>query len=87
MDTQPLIGCWASLSQSDYRDVLPTITVPTLLIFGAESTFYTLETAHYVHDHIPGACAFTGSRSFATPLAARRFIEDIRAFVAKQAGY
>jgi pimeloyl-ACP methyl ester carboxylesterase len=87
LDTEPLIGCWESLSQSDYRAVLPTITVPTLLIYGAESTFYTLETAHYVRDHISGAVLKVYEDTDHSPhlWQPERFIEDLRMFVSASA--
>ncbi|NJN46611.1 MAG: alpha/beta hydrolase [Candidatus Competibacteraceae bacterium] len=83
LDSEPLIGCWESLSQSDYREVLPTITVPTLLIYGAESTFYTLETAHYVRDHIPNADLRVYENTDHSPhlWQPERFIADFRTFV------
>ncbi|MGZ3236573.1 MAG: alpha/beta fold hydrolase [Burkholderiaceae bacterium] len=50
-----LIDIWASLTAADYRDVLGQIDIPTLLIYGELSNFYTTETAHYVRSHIPRA--------------------------------
>ena len=52
---QPLIDCWASLTAADYRDVLSTIDVPSLLVYGGESNFYRNETARYVASQIPNA--------------------------------
>jgi pimeloyl-ACP methyl ester carboxylesterase len=51
----PLIACWQSLVEADYRDVLEKIDVPALLIYGGESNFYHAETAHYVASRIPDA--------------------------------
>lgn len=51
----PLIHCWESLTAADYRDVLHRIDVPSMLIYGGESNFYRLETAHYVANQIPNA--------------------------------
>jgi class 3 adenylate cyclase len=39
------------LMQTDIRDVLPTITVPTLLLYRAEWE----DAARYMHDHIPNS--------------------------------
>lgn len=52
---QPLIDCWASLTAADYRNVLPTMSMPVLLVYGGASNFYTADTACYVRDHIPNA--------------------------------
>ena len=52
LDPKPLIECWKSISAADYRDVLGRITIPSLLVYGSESNFYTLQTARYVHRHI-----------------------------------
>ena len=47
------IAIWKSLVAADYRDVLPTIHVPTLLAYGTCSNFYSAETACYVAARIP----------------------------------
>ncbi len=47
-DPAAAIAIWKSLVLADYRDVLPTIQVPTLLAYGTFSNFYTQETAYYV---------------------------------------
>jgi pimeloyl-ACP methyl ester carboxylesterase len=52
LDPEPLIAIWESLVNADFRDVLPRIDVPTLLVWGAESNFYTMETAAYLLGHI-----------------------------------
>jgi non-heme chloroperoxidase len=51
----PLIDIWKSLAAADYRAVLGTIDIPTLLVFGGESNFYSLATDHFVRDHIAGS--------------------------------
>ncbi|HSD60745.1 MAG TPA: alpha/beta hydrolase [Burkholderiales bacterium] len=55
LDPAPLIATWESLTAADYRDVLERIDVPTLLVFGAQSNFYRLETAEYLRDRIRGS--------------------------------
>jgi len=56
-DTDPrnAIAIWQSLVAADYRDVLSTIHVPTLLAYGTASNFYTEATARFVADNIPQA--------------------------------
>ncbi|HEX5802497.1 MAG TPA: alpha/beta hydrolase, partial [Azospira sp.] len=55
LDAKPLIACWQSLTEADYRLVLNEIDIPALLIYGGESNFYHAATAHYVRDNIPNA--------------------------------
>lgn len=54
-DSGPLIECWKSLTAADYRDVLQNIDIPSLLVHGGESNFYSGETARYVASLIPDA--------------------------------
>ena len=55
LDPQAQISIWKSLVAADYRDVMPLITVPTLLAFGAQSNFYTAAVAQYLLTHITNA--------------------------------
>jgi class 3 adenylate cyclase len=41
--------------ESDVRDVLPAIRVPTLVIHRAQATGFRVEHGRYLGDHIPGA--------------------------------
>lgn len=47
-----LIECWEDITQQDYRDVLPTIDKPTLLIYGEESQFYCASLRRWVNNSI-----------------------------------
>lgn len=82
---RPLIDCWASLSAADYRDVLATITLPTLLVYGGASNFYSTATARYVRDSIPGArLHIYDDVDHAPHLWEReRFVRDVLDFVAQ----
>ena len=55
IDPPTAIAIWQSLVAADYREVLPTIQVPTLLAYGTASNFYTEATARFVADNIPQA--------------------------------
>ena len=53
-DNSPLVmaSIWASLIQKDYRNILSTIDIPTLIIFGEESTLYSREAGKYMNENI-----------------------------------
>ena len=55
INPKPAIAIWKSLVAADYRGVLATINLPTLLAYGTASNFYTAETARYVAAQIPQA--------------------------------
>jgi len=79
---EPLIQVWKSLSLVDYRDVLPRITVPTMLVHGDASQFYSVELANYVQQSIPDAQLHIYERTDHSPQLWQkaRFIEDLKAF-------
>ena len=80
----PLIDCWASLTAADFRDVLPEIDVPVLLVYGGRSNFYTAETAAYVRDAIRDARLEVYEDVDHSPhlWRASRFIDDLLGFIA-----
>ncbi len=84
LDPQPLIDCWQSLTAADYRDVLPAIARPTLLVYGGASNFYSAATAAYVRDAIRGArLHLYAGADHAPHLAEReRFVADVLDFIA-----
>jgi pimeloyl-ACP methyl ester carboxylesterase len=80
----PLIACWQSLVESDYRDVLEKIDVPALLIYGGESNFYHADTAHYVASRIPDAVLriYEGTDHSPHQWQRERFVQDLVGFFA-----
>jgi len=84
LDARPLIACWQSLTEADYREVLETIDIPALLIYGGESNFYRSATAHYVRDCIPGAFLhiYAGTDHSPHQWQRERFTQDLLAFTA-----
>jgi pimeloyl-ACP methyl ester carboxylesterase len=84
LDPAPLIATWQSLVEADYRDVLPAIDVPTLLVFGSESNFYRPATAHYVRDHVRGAVLqlYEGADHSPHAFDRPRFARELLAFLA-----
>jgi pimeloyl-ACP methyl ester carboxylesterase len=82
LDPVPLIAIWKSLVAADYRDVLPTIDVPTLLVWGEHSNFYTADTARYLRDRIAGATLSCYAEADHCPqlLQPARFAAELAAF-------
>jgi pimeloyl-ACP methyl ester carboxylesterase len=85
LDPAPLIEVWESLVAADYRDVLPRIDVPTLLVWGGESNFYDLSTARYVHDRIEGSVLHVYDDTDHSPhqWQRERFERDLLAFAGR----
>lgn len=79
----PLIDCWASLTAADYRDVLARIDVPSMLVYGGQSNFYSLETARYVASRIPNALLhiYEGTDHSPHQWQRERFARELLAFL------
>lgn len=86
LDPQPLVAIWKSLVAADYRDVLPTIDVPTLLVWGAESNFYSEATARFLLAQIPRAYLSWYEEADHSPqlLHPTRFAAELASFLAGQ---
>lgn len=84
LEAKPLIACWQSLTEADYRHVLADIRIPALLIYGGESNFYHSSTAHYVRDCIPGAVLhiYEGTDHSPHQWQRERFTKDLLSFAA-----
>lgn len=82
-DPAPLIDCWASLTAADYRDVLQSIDVPSMLIYGGESNFYRQETAHFVAQQIPNAILhiYEGTDHSPHQWQRERFAKELMTFI------
>jgi non-heme chloroperoxidase len=85
---EPLIAIWKSLVAADFRDVLPGIDVPTLVVWGAESNFYTSATAQFLLDQIPMATLeiYVGSDHCPQLQQPQRFASTLAAFIAVPQG-
>lgn len=79
----PLITCWESLTQADYRDILEAIDVPSMLVYGSESNFYPTDTARYVASRIPRGILhiYEGTDHSPHHWQRERFVKDLLAFV------
>ena len=80
---EPLINCWLSLTAADYRDVLASIPLPTLLVYGGESNFYRTDTAQYVADTIPNAVLriYEGTDHSPHQWQRERFVRELIDFI------
>jgi pimeloyl-ACP methyl ester carboxylesterase len=83
LDPEPLIACWKSLVEADYRDVLGEINIPALLIYGGASNFYSNATAHYVNNTIAGSLLHIYENTDHSPhqWQRERFTHDLLAFI------
>ena len=78
-----LTRCWDSITQQDYRDVVSSIKLPTLLIYGDESQFYSAELQQWVNKSIEGSELHIYEQSDHSPHLwhKERFIYDLNRFV------
>lgn len=83
LESGPLIACWESLIQGDYRDVLGKIAIPALLVYGSESNFYRTATAHYVAARLPQAALhiYEGTDHSPHLWQRERFAQDLLNFI------
>ena len=79
----PLVRCWQSLTEADYRDVLGKISIPAMLVYGGESNFYHVETAYYVARQIPNAILhiYEGTDHSPHQWQRDRFVRDLQNFI------
>jgi len=85
LDPEPLIACWQSLTEADYRATLERINIPALLIYGGASNFYRSETAHYVKERIAGAVLRIYEDTDHSPhqWQRERFADDLLEFIGR----
>lgn len=78
-----LTRCWDSITQQDYRDIVAGIKLPTLLIYGDESQFYSAELQQWVNNNIEGSELHIYEQSDHSPHLwhKERFIYDLNRFV------
>jgi pimeloyl-[acyl-carrier protein] methyl ester esterase len=83
-DPSTMGAVWASLVDSDDRDLLPNIEQPTLVVHGARSQLYGPETARYLTTTLPHArgLAFESSGHAPHMEEPDRFNAAIREFAA-----
>jgi pimeloyl-ACP methyl ester carboxylesterase len=81
----PLIDCWRSLTEADYRDVLAAIPLPTLLVYGGQSNFYHASVAEHVASTIPDAILriYEGTDHSPHQWQRERFARELLEFIAQ----
>ena len=72
-----------ALAEADLRDVLPTIGVPTLLLYGDEDRRSPVRVAEELHANIPGSelVVMPGVGHLSNVEAADRFNAEVRDFL------
>lgn len=60
--THVMVNMWLAIVQQDYRDLLPKITVPTLITYGAKESLYYPDASEYMNKNIKDSklAAFDG---------------------------
>lgn len=86
LEKQPaalLTRCWDSITQQDYRETVKGISLPTLLIYGDESQFYSAELQQWINQAIKGSELHIYENSDHSPHLwhKERFIYDLNRFV------
>ena len=76
---------WITMASADFRDVLPTISVPTAIIYAVPGAGYRPETAEYMNAHIPDSklCPMDNCTHMAAaenPTLYRQYISDFCGF-------
>jgi pimeloyl-[acyl-carrier protein] methyl ester esterase len=52
-DPVAMAAMWASLTEQDFRELLPTIEIPVTLAYGARSRLYDAQVAHWQAQRLP----------------------------------
>lgn len=88
LEAGPLIACWESLVAADYRDVVPAIDRPSLLVYGACSNFYPLGVADWLAERIPDArvSIYEGANHSPHLCDRPRFTTELLDFIRERAG-
>lgn len=72
-----------SMAESDFREVLPRITIPTLLVYATPGSIYYEATGRYVESQIPDArfLLIEDAAHLFTPEQNRQYIQAIYEFI------
>lgn len=72
-----------SMAESDFRDVLPGITVPALLVYASPGSVYCEEIGRYVESKVPDTrfLLIEDATHMFTPEQNRQYLDAIYEFV------
>lgn len=75
-----LTTCWDSLTQQDYRELLPHIDLPALMIYGDSSQFYSEEVPLWIEAQLPHPELHIYEKADHSPHMwhKERFVHDLR---------
>lgn len=78
-----LSACWDSITQQDYRALLPRIQCPVLLVYGQQSQFYNQALQSWIQAQLPDACFLLYENADHSPHLwhKERFIYDLKHFI------
>lgn len=79
----PLIACWQSLVEADYRDLLEHIDRPAMLVYGDNSNFYNSDTRDYVASRLRDVVlhVYEGADHSPHQWQRERFVKDVLDFI------
>jgi len=83
-DREIIASLWESLNRTDYRSVLPKITVPTAVFHAGVMPVCTEEAAEYYKAHIPASVKLVKFQNATHAIMVDepdRFAEEIRRFI------
>jgi non-heme chloroperoxidase len=84
LPAEPALHLHLEYLDQDWRDLLPTITVPTLVVFGKQDHFFPWQAGAYIADHVAQGRLVTFEQSAHCPFyeEAERFNQELLAFAA-----
>lgn len=72
---------WETMARADFRDVLPKINVPSLVVFAEPGSFYSLKTAQFTANALPNATLAPIPDASHASFAKEKATEFVRAVV------
>ncbi|MCY6484392.1 alpha/beta hydrolase [Clostridium aestuarii] len=78
-----LLSMWVAMANSDYREVISKINVPTLILYGEKSTLYPNKASEYLNSKIPNSRVekFEGCNHLLVMEDTDKFIKVVENFV------
>ncbi len=77
------VACCEAIRDMDHREIIRTITAPTLVIAGQKDQATTVEAAEFIRDRIPGArLALLDAAHISNVEQAQAYTDTVLAFLA-----